>query len=61
MALGKMAGWVKWHWVKWNWVNCHVTVLFVPFLNEGAATEGKIFVDKIMTLVIISCSGVPEI
>ena len=30
MALGKMAGWVKWnrvkwHWVKWNWVNCHVT------------------------------------
>ena len=24
-ALGKMAGWVKWHCVKWNWVNCHAT------------------------------------
>ena len=30
MALGKMAGWVKYHcvklhWIKWNRVNCHVT------------------------------------
>ena len=33
MALGKIAGWVKWHWVKWSWVNCHVTELrYVPIL-----------------------------
>ena len=33
-ALGKLAGWVKWHWVKWNWVNCHVTNEYLNRTNK---------------------------